>query len=400
MGASSFAGKLRQLESLLSDRKAASAAYVLEAIRDLRKAHPEAVALFRLEAHALLQLERWAEAAGAFERVVSILPTDGAALAGLAHALHQLNRSVEAAAVANQAADYLPSHQSVLGDNQHGNATYQSALVHLRTGKISTAVRHLRSLVALYPERLDIRLMLGLALWRARARVAAAEHCLSLLEEAPDVLAAHVVLYDIWRNAGALKLAAWHASVIARFDPEHLEAGALFGKHLPADLPHAHISIHQTSAEITPSLPLRFIDQEGEALPSLSSWSQAWMPLEAEETLHAPSVSPNKVPTDLTSSATSAPDDEEPAEGKAHAEAEPAKATAPPDTDTALLKRARQELRRAQGQQLDELIATLERLRVHMPNDPELLSLLAQAYLRRGDADGALKAFHQALTEI
>lgn len=71
-----------------------------------------------------------------------------------------------------------------------------------------------------------------------------------------------------------------------------------------------------------------------------------------------------------------------------------------PDEAAATLEQARRALRHAKGQQLDELIATLERMRARTPDNAELLTLLGQAYLRRGDTERALATYQQALAKM
>lgn len=411
MTALSLSEALTALEKRLSTSSAEEVERVLEEARALRRMHPEAVRVLRLEAHASLRAQRWSEAAEVFERVVSIVPTDGAALAGLAHALHQLGRTAEAAAAARQALDYLPHAEgvrAVLGGACEGNAAYRAALLNLRVGRLSQAVRRLQSLAQANPDRLDMRLMASLALWRVGAYIVAAEQCMALLDTAPDVLAAHVVLGDVWHRAGASSLASWHWSVVARFDPDHSEVRALFGQQTPAALLQGQTSLaygaeHTPQAALTLNLRLR-----EEETPQLApSWSKAWLPLVDSDTHEE--VNMPQMPAEQVAAWDSLEDQAGFVELQdfqfSRSEATqwqpaPHEHRDMPDEAAATLEQARRALRHAKGQQLDELIATLERMRARTPDNAELLTLLGQAYLRRGDTERALATYQQALAKM
>ncbi len=209
---------------------------------ELLLAYPNAVTVLRQRARALTAAGRSLQAAEAHRRVLEILPADGEAMAGLAHALHVAGQHAEAREAARQALDYFPSDEALQRIAASEGLPFQPgqtsmhlfrARVHAQAGLNDRAASGLRSVIAKWPERTDVKIALMQALWRKAARIAAAEQAQAVLDEYPFCLNAHLLMLELWRDAGASDMERVHLQAIEQVDPDHRATHAMLGAQSP-----------------------------------------------------------------------------------------------------------------------------------------------------------------------
>lgn len=209
---------------------------------ELLLAYPNAVAVLRQRARALAAAGRSLQAAEVHRRVLEMLPADGEALAGLARTLHNAGQHLEARDAARQALDYLPNDEMLrriaAGEGQPFDPDAVSLqFVKARTdalaGMMHRGAAGLRSVIAKSPERTDAKIVLMQALWRKGARIAAAEQAQTVLDEYPYCLNAHLLMLELWRDAGASNMERVHLQAIDQVDPDHRVTRAMLGTQSP-----------------------------------------------------------------------------------------------------------------------------------------------------------------------
>ncbi len=209
---------------------------------ELLLAYPNAVTALRQRARALTAAGRLLQAAEVQRRVLEILPADGEAMAGLARALHVAGQHAEAREAARQALDYFPSDEALQRIAASEGLPFQAgqtsmhlfrARVHAQAGLNNRAAAGLRSVIAKWPERTDVKIALMQTLWRKAARIAAAEQAQAVLDEYPYCLNAHLLMLELWRGAGASDMERVHLQAIEQVDPDHRATHAMLGTQSP-----------------------------------------------------------------------------------------------------------------------------------------------------------------------
>jgi tetratricopeptide (TPR) repeat protein len=209
---------------------------------ELLLAYPNAVGVLRQRARALAASGRSLQAAEVHRRVLEILPADGDAMAGLAHTLHAAGQTAEAREAAQWALDYLPGDerlkQLAAGDGlpfQPDEASMQlrKSLAQSHVGLLDHGIAGLRSVVRRSPDRADAKIALMQALWRHGSRIGAAEQAQTLLDDYPNCLNAHVLLLELWRDAGAGDMERVHQTAIEQVDPDHRVMRGILGTQSP-----------------------------------------------------------------------------------------------------------------------------------------------------------------------
>jgi tetratricopeptide (TPR) repeat protein len=203
---------LQYVNSLIDDSRLAEA---VAHSRHILEQHPRYLDAYRALGKALLEQGDYPGAVDVLQRVLSAAPADFIAHVGLAivhkagdrwkEALWHLERAFEVE-------PYNPAIRSELQDlygRRDGLAPEQPELTqgalarfYVKGGLYQQAILELRELLEADPERVDLRLLLAEALWRADERVEAAEVCHQLLEMLPDCLEANAILADILLQTG------------------------------------------------------------------------------------------------------------------------------------------------------------------------------------------------------
>jgi tetratricopeptide (TPR) repeat protein len=203
---------LQYVNSLIDDSRLAEA---VAHSRHILEQHPRYLDAYRALGKALLEQGDYPGAVDVLQRVLSAAPADFIAHVGLAivhkagdrwkEALWHLERAFEVE-------PYNPAIRSELQDlygRRDGLAPEQPELTqgalarfYVKGGLYQQAILELRELLEADPERVDLRLLLAEALWRADERVEAAEVCHQLLELLPDCLEANAILANILLQTG------------------------------------------------------------------------------------------------------------------------------------------------------------------------------------------------------
>src|SRR5690606_3065870 len=206
----------------------------------------------------VLGTKEYREAADLFRRVLSADPEDLAARIGLAavyreegildEAIWQMLRAFELAPGNGEVRQQLRALFERRDGRAPGRLKLNSAAlarVYMRDGWYERAVDELRVQIESEPDRVDLRVALAEALWRAGRRQEAVETSEEILVELPFCLKANLFLGQFYAETGDSD-AAWDRLQIAQaLDPENRVATDLFGEasYLPPQnvtvrLPH------------------------------------------------------------------------------------------------------------------------------------------------------------------
>jgi tetratricopeptide (TPR) repeat protein len=345
-------------------------------------------------------------------------------------ALSAAGQHDEAATLARQALDYLPDEPALLQiaaapAPSPARRSLREALDYLDVGLIDQSVACLSCLIERAPQRLDIRLTLAQALWCQGLRVSAAQLCQAILEELPDCLNAHALLWVFWRQVGPAGFAALHLDAIARLDPDHRHTKALLGDE------SALAALEEPATQFSEDT-----EQVAEWVEALAAASTA-APKSLDRSLSSPAEPPllfttgndalpandeEGTPEPLAplewQLAEAVPDDQSAADDKALFEGLPVRATPPavrratrqpkrpssagrasamPATRQQVIARYERAIAKSHAEQLDQIIAELEVMRGTQPADRTVYELLGMAYTRKGDLKAALDAYHHSM---
>ncbi len=396
----------------------------------LLAAYPDALSTWQVRARVLSALSQPLQAAEAYGRVLDITPADAAAMTQRALALSAAGQHDEAALLARQALDYLPAEPALLQiaaapAPSPARGSLREALNYLEAGLVDQSIVYLSRLVERAPDRLDIRVCLAQALWRQGLRVSAAHTCQAILEELPDCLNAHALLLVFWKQVGPAGFAALHLGAIARLDPDHRHTKALLGDEAtrvtleePAtqfgeetDQVADWVEALAAASTAAPKSLDRSSSSLAEPPPSFTTGSNV-PPIDNED-----GTPESLVPLDWQL-AEAAPADQPAADDEALFEGLPVRARPPavrraarrpkrpssaggapaaPAARQQVVARYEQAIAQSHAEQLDQIIAELEVMRVAQPADRTVYELLGMAYTRKGDLGAALDAYHHAM---
>lgn len=203
---------LRLIDELIDESRLAEA---VAHSRHLLEQHPRHIDTYRRLGKALLEQGDYAGAVDIFQRVLSAMPADFVAHAGLAivhkagdrwkQALWHMERAFEVepynAAIRTELQE-LYGRRDGLAPARVELTRGALARLYVKGGLYQQAILELREMLAEEPERVDLKLLLAEAHWRAEERVEAAEQCEAILELLPDCIDAHAMLVDIMLATG------------------------------------------------------------------------------------------------------------------------------------------------------------------------------------------------------
>ena len=203
---------LRLIDELIDESRLAEA---VAHSRHLLEQHPRHIDTYRRLGKALLEQGDYAGAVDIFQRVLSAMPADFVAHAGLAivhkagdrwkQALWHMERAFEVepynAAIRTELQE-LYGRRDGLAPARVELTRGALARLYVKGGLYQQAILELREMLAEEPERVDLKLLLAEAHWRAEERVEAAEQCEAILELLPDCIDAHAMLADIMLATG------------------------------------------------------------------------------------------------------------------------------------------------------------------------------------------------------
>jgi len=194
--------------------------------------YPKNLEAYRLLAKALLEKNRHLDAADVFQRVLSSVPDDFISHIGMA-VVREDEGSLDAAIWhMERAYEVQPSNGPVqeelrrLYGKRDGAEPPRLRLSRAALARMyekgdlyAQAIAELRAALSEDPERLDLKVMLAAALWRAKQRPEAAEASAKVLEVLPYCREANRILADVWRESGRKNEAYGYRRRLEALDP-------------------------------------------------------------------------------------------------------------------------------------------------------------------------------------
>ncbi len=190
------------------------------------------LAVYRLLGKGLLEQRRFADATDIFYRVLSVAPDDFVAHVGLAIAGEEDGDLVQAVGHMELAFETQPNNASIQAElkrlyvRRDGVEPERVRLTrgalarqYLRGGDFAQAAGELLSELSEKPDRVDLQVLLGEALWKDEQRVEALDVSLKVVEKLPYCLDANCLLYEIWAASGREDEAATAVQRVEAVDP-------------------------------------------------------------------------------------------------------------------------------------------------------------------------------------
>jgi tetratricopeptide (TPR) repeat protein len=333
--------------------------------RYILEQYPKHVATYQLLGKAMLEANQVEDAEDMFLRVLSADPEDMVAWIGMSevHSQHgeldaatwYLERAFELAAdneIVEEALRHLYAQRDGV-EPQRAQLTHGAlARLYLKGDLLSRAISEFRTLVAQHPERVDLLVALGEALWRNEQRLEASEVCQQVLDVLPYCLKANLILGEIWTSSGQEEGEAYLRRA-ETLDPENRRAQQLFGATSPLVLRQVYIAPLEYGPRTEEGQPAWMADREAapeeepllyeeeapladitaalEAQIEIPSWLEEIVGEESGEAPEAPGI-PETTGEELREEVTPMPSAEEPewlsevgeelvAEGRKEAEA-------------------------------------------------------------------------------
>lgn len=183
-------------------------------LRHILTIYPKNLEAYRLLGKALLEKDRHLDAADIFQRVLSSVPDDFVSHVGMA-IVREDEENIEAAIWhMERAYEAQPSNAAIQDELKRLYARRdglepprlrltRAALARLyeKGDLYPQAIAELRAALAEEPERIDLRVLMAQALWRARRRPEAAETSAKILEALPYCREANRIMADIWTES-------------------------------------------------------------------------------------------------------------------------------------------------------------------------------------------------------
>ncbi|MBN8594991.1 MAG: tetratricopeptide repeat protein [Anaerolineae bacterium] len=199
---------LARLESLVSSGEYTQ---VVHHCRHILQYFPRHADTYRLLGRALLDNNKWQEAAEVFNRLQSVTPSDYTAHVALAEISNQLKRPDEAIWHLERAFEQQSNNQTLMDNlrdlyRRHRRQEFNrvqltagaAARQYIRNGLFEQAIRVLQEALQQTPERVDLRLLLAQTYREAGYYVEAGETSLDVLQTLPDCLDANLILAELW----------------------------------------------------------------------------------------------------------------------------------------------------------------------------------------------------------
>jgi tetratricopeptide (TPR) repeat protein len=230
---------------------------------------PDAAVFHRLRGIALFALGANDEAKTHLAAALAVDPLDNAAIIALARLADAEDDPYTAAEHLLTAWEHDPANPDLRAALTERLATLYGpegylqftrpalAALYVRNCYPERAAREYRAVLALHPNRTDLRVAAALAQWRLGNLTETVTQCDALLAEQPEVVPARWALADATARRGNGDLAREHAKQAARFDPD----GAIA---------HALIAGNPDAAIVDPDEPLRVPDDWRERPPPVA----------------------------------------------------------------------------------------------------------------------------------
>ncbi len=229
--------------------KAQSIDEAIAICRHILERFPKYMMPYRLLGEAALEREEYDEAASLFTRVLGANPEDVIAHVGLAVVHDEKKELEEAIWHLERAFELAPGNTEIRQELKRLYGEREGvepprvkltpaalARLYLREGLYDRAITELRPLLKEDPERVDLKVALGEALWREGRRREAAETCQEVLELLPNCLKANLILGVIWKESGQEEEGETLLVRAQALDPENGVAQELFGEASPLPL--------------------------------------------------------------------------------------------------------------------------------------------------------------------
>jgi len=200
--------------------------------RHLLQYYPKVVDAYRYLGRALLMNGRWDEAEAALRRVLSVIPDDFHAHLGLSEIYDTKRRGDEAIWHLERAMEVDPSRRELADSMRSLYKRYRNidqARIPQTAGGVARqamanhsyeqAIETLRSALARYPDRTDLRLLLAESYWEGGDPVEAAEAASDVLDLLPDCLVANRIMTSLWLQEDRPSDAQQYLSRIEAVDP-------------------------------------------------------------------------------------------------------------------------------------------------------------------------------------
>lgn len=194
--------------------------------------YPKNLEAYRLLAKALLEKNRHLDAADVFQRVLSSVPDDFISHIGMAVVREDEGNLDAAIWHMERAYEVQPSNGPVqeelrrLYGKRDGAEPPRLRLSRAALARMyekgdlyPQAIAELRVALGEDPERLDLKVMLAAALWRAKQRPEAAEASARVIEVLPYCREANRILADVWHESGRKNEAQGYRRRLEALDP-------------------------------------------------------------------------------------------------------------------------------------------------------------------------------------
>lgn len=215
------------------------------AARRILKAFPKYLGAYRILGKVYTATGRPQEALDVWARALSADPEDAATYAGLAKAYEALQDWESALWQWQRAFELEPGDAAIRQNAQRnqrilGRGTPRLkmtrgglARTYLRGCLYDQGIAELKNLLEEEPDRLDLRLALGEALWRLGQREGAESVLEALLDDLPYCLKANLLLGQLWLGTERDEAARALLERAQMVDPDNVLAQALFGDLSP-----------------------------------------------------------------------------------------------------------------------------------------------------------------------
>ena len=205
---------------------------VIHHCRHILQFYPKNVTAYRFLGRALLMNGRWDEATAALRRVLSVIPDDYAAHIGLSEIYDHKKKADDAIWHLERAFEQNPNNSQLLDavralyrryrDVDQAKVQLTAAAVArqaLRNQQFEHAIDTLRDALERQPDRIDLSLLLSVALWESNDHVESAETALDVLQVLPDCLEANRILTKLWLEEDRPSDAQRYLNRVEAIDP-------------------------------------------------------------------------------------------------------------------------------------------------------------------------------------
>lgn len=220
---------VRDIENLIAKGKSA---YAEQHCKHILHFYPKHVELYRLLGNACMDLEKTDEAGDVFQRLLSVIPDDFTALAGLGVIKEDQNDLDLAIWYMEKAGEVDPSNAAIQaeirrlflkrdGVSPERSWTTGGGLIrmYLKSNLFDQAIAKARSTLADDPQQIDIQLILARTYYHLGKRMEAAELCIQIVNVLPYCLEANKILFIVCSTMNRAAEAGVFQQRINEIDP-------------------------------------------------------------------------------------------------------------------------------------------------------------------------------------